>query len=261
VAVFRRMMLPEEAINREIDEIESNLKQKQEGWKLFLSSGPFRKAIFLGMVLQVIQQLTGINIIMYYAPRIFGMLGFGDVNGQMWGSVLIGIVNILATFIAIAFVDKIGRKPIMYAGFAVMGISLGLLGLFLSGEHHFLSLSGYYAVLALLAFVTGFAMSAGPIIWVLCSEIFPLAGRDLGVTFSTSMNWISNAIVAGTFLTVINIAGKGNTFFLLAGLQVLFILFFVAFVPETKGVSLEHIEANLMAGKPLRLLGEGEKDY
>ena len=114
---------------------------------------------------------------------------------------------------------------------------------------------GYYAITALLLFMVGFAMSAGPIIWILCSEIFPLGGRDLGITFSTSANWISNAIIGGTFLTMLAKLGSGPTFLLYGGLQVLFVLFFLLFVPETKGVSLESIERNLLSGEPLRNIG------
>ena len=114
---------------------------------------------------------------------------------------------------------------------------------------------GVWAIGALLIFIVGFAMSAGPIIWVLCAEIFPLSGRDLGVTFSTATNWIVNAIVGGTFLTLLDKLGNGNTFLLYGGLNALFVLFFLLFVPETKGISLEKIEANLLSGKPLKNIG------
>jgi SP family galactose:H+ symporter-like MFS transporter len=115
---------------------------------------------------------------------------------------------------------------------------------------------GYYAITALLLFIIGFAMSAGPIIWIICSEIFPLGGRDLGITFSTSANWISNAIIGGTFLTMLSKLGNGNTFLFYGSLQALFIIFFMLFVPETKGISLEHIESNLLSGKALRKIGK-----
>jgi SP family galactose:H+ symporter-like MFS transporter len=107
----------------------------------------------------------------------------------------------------------------------------------------------------LLVFIIGFAMSAGPIIWVLCSEIYPLSGRDLGVTCSTATNWIVNALVGMSFLTLINTVGPGTTFLLYGGMNVLFNIFFVLFVPETKGVSLEKIERNLMSGLSLRKIG------
>jgi SP family galactose:H+ symporter-like MFS transporter len=108
----------------------------------------------------------------------------------------------------------------------------------------------------LLIFIIGFAMSSGPIIWVLCSEIYPLSGRDLGVTFSTATNWIANAIVGQTFLSLLAGFGNGNTFLLYGGLNALFIVFFLMLVPETKGVSLEKIEANLLSGLPLRQIGQ-----
>jgi len=255
VDVFKRMKLDDAEIAAEVKEIEDSLKVKQDGFQLLKTNGNFRRAIGLGVGLQIIQQLTGINVIMYYAPEVFRLAGFADTNEQMWGTVVVGITNVLATFIAIAFVDRLGRKPIMYAGFITMGLAMITVGvLFNIGIEKHPEL-GYPAIFALLVFIIGFAMSAGPIIWVLCSEIYPLAGRDLGVTFSTTTNWVVNAIVGQTFLTLIHVLGGGNTFLLYGGLNVLFIIFFILLVPETKGVSLEKIERNLMSGLPLRKIG------
>jgi SP family galactose:H+ symporter-like MFS transporter len=222
---------------------------------MLLENRNFRRAIGLGIGLQIIQQLTGINVVMYYAPRIFDIAGYSSTAHQLWGTVIVGVTNVLATFIAIAFVDRLGRKPIMYAGFVVMGISMVSVGLLFNMDLEKSPVLGTWAIGALLLFIIGFAMSAGPIIWVLCAEIFPLSGRDLGVTFSTATNWIVNAIVGQTFLTLLSSFGNGNTFLLYGGLNVLFVIFFLFFVPETKGVSLEKIEANLLAGKPLRKIG------
>jgi SP family galactose:H+ symporter-like MFS transporter len=272
VAVFRQMKLDDAEIAAEVKEIEDSVKVKQNGFQMLLHNRNFARAIGLGVGLQIIQQLTGINVIMYYAPRIFGMAGFENTNEQLWGTVIVGITNVLATFIAIAFVDKIGRKPIMYAGFVTMGVALLAVGtLFMIGGETRMTPNAkgvmeasivlksldyaYPAIFALLIFIIGFAMSAGPIIWVICSEIYPLAGRDLGVTFSTGTNWIANAIVGMTFLSLINGFGPGYTFLLYGGLNVLFIVFFLFFVPETKGVSLEKIESNLLSGLPLRKIG------
>ncbi len=255
VNVFKRMHLDDAEIAAEVQEIEDSLKVKQNGFQLLLQNANFRRAIFLGVGLQIVQQLTGINVIMYYAPKIFALAGFEDVVEQMWGTVAVGITNVLATFIAIAFVDRLGRKPIMYAGFLVMGFSLLTVGLLFNADIAKNPQLGYPAIGALLVFIIGFAMSAGPIIWVICSEIYPLAGRDLGVTFSTGTNWIANAIVGMTFLTMLGSIGGGNTFLLYGGMNVLFIIFFLLFVPETKGVSLEKIEKNLMSGLRLRKIG------
>lgn len=255
IAVFRRMKLDEAEIAAEVREIEDSAKVKQSGMELFLSNPNFRRAIGLGIGLQVIQQLTGINVIMYYAPKIFDLAGFSGAAQQMWGTVIVGLTNVLATFIAIAFVDRLGRKPIMYAGFVTMGLAMTTVGIFFNMGIDKNPSLGYPAIFALLIFIVGFAMSAGPIIWVICSEIYPLAGRDLGVTCSTTTNWVVNAIVGQTFLSLINTVGGGNTFLLYGGLNVFFILFFLLFVPETKGISLEQIERNLMAGLKLRKIG------
>jgi SP family galactose:H+ symporter-like MFS transporter len=107
----------------------------------------------------------------------------------------------------------------------------------------------------LLVFIVGFAMSAGPLIWIVCSEIQPLQGRDFGIACSTVTNWIVNFIVGGTFLTLLNKFGHARTFWLFAGLNALFIVFTFWLVPETKGVTLEQIERNLMKGFPLRFIG------
>lgn len=255
VSVFQRMRLPDAEITREVTEIEESLRVKQSGFRMLVDNSNFRRAIGLGIGLQIIQQLTGINVVMYYAPRIFRIAGFASTEHQLWGTVIVGVTNVLATFIAIAFVDRLGRKPIMYAGFAVMGAAMVAVGMLFNMDLEKTPALGTWAIGALLLFIVGFAMSAGPIIWVLCAEIFPLSGRDLGVTFSTATNWIVNAIVGGTFLTLLNTLGNGNTFLLYGGLNAIFVLFFLLFVPETKGVSLEKIESNLLAGKPLRRIG------
>jgi len=255
INVFIQMQLDRHETEIEVREIEESLRVKQNGFHMFLQNPNFRRAIFLGVGLQTIQQLTGINVVMYYAPHIFNIAGFTSTEAQMWGTVIVGLTNVLATFIAIAFVDRIGRKPIMYAGFVVMGLALLTVGYFFKSDIETHPELGYPAIFALLMFIVGFAMSAGPIIWILCSEIYPNSGRDLGVTFSTSTNWFVNALVGQTFLTLLNTLGNGNTFLMYGGLNALFIVFFLLYVPETKGVSLEKIESNLLSGLPLRKIG------
>jgi SP family galactose:H+ symporter-like MFS transporter len=255
ISVFQRMRLPADDIQREVVEIEESLRVKQNGFRMLVENRNFRRAIGLGIGLQIVQQLTGINVIMYYAPRIFNIAGYTSTEQQLWGTVIVGVTNVLATFIAIAFVDRLGRKPIMYAGFAVMGVAMISVGTLFKMDLEKSPVLGTWAIVALLLFIVGFAMSAGPIIWVLCAEIFPLSGRDLGVTFSTATNWIVNAIVGLTFLTLLTSFGNGNTFLLYGGMNALFVIFFLLFVPETKGISLEKIEANLLSGKPLRKIG------
>ena len=204
---------------------------KQRGWQLFRNNRHFRRSTGLGILLQFMQQFTGMTVIMYYAPKIFEIAGFATVHEQMWGTVIAGLTNVLATFIAIGLVDRWGRKPILKLGYAVMAICMGILGyMFYSG-------------------IAG-------LIWVLCSEIQPLAGRDFGVTCSTMANWIANMIIGATFLTLIDTIGSPNTFWLYGVLNVICIGLTILFVPETKNISLEHIERNLMSGAALRDIGQ-----
>jgi SP family galactose:H+ symporter-like MFS transporter len=243
-----------EQAKAELDEIRESLKIKQSGWALFKDNKNFRRAVYLGVLLQVMQQFTGMNVIMYYAPKIFDLAGFASTAQQMWGTVIVGLVNVLATFIAIGLVDRWGRKPTLKLGFLVMAIGMGTLGTMMNIGMD-TPAAQYFAILMLLMFIVGFAMSAGPLIWVLCSEIQPLKGRDFGITCSTTVNWIANMIVGATFLTMLNSLGSANTFWIYAGLNLVFIFITIALIPETKNISLEHIERNLMAGKPLREIG------
>ncbi|STR04543.1 sugar porter family MFS transporter [Hafnia alvei] len=252
--VLEKLRDTSEQAKNELDEIRESLKVKQSGWALFINNKNFRRAVYLGVLLQVMQQFTGMNVIMYYAPKIFDLAGFASTSQQMWGTVIVGLVNVLATFIAIGLVDRWGRKPTLILGFIVMALGMGTLGTMMN-----IGISSvfaqYFAVIMLLIFIVGFAMSAGPLIWVLCSEIQPLKGRDFGITCSTATNWIANMIVGATFLTMLNSLGSAHTFWVYAGLNVIFIFITLALIPETKDISLEHIERNLMQGKPLRKIG------
>ncbi|WP_278809333.1 sugar porter family MFS transporter, partial [Obesumbacterium proteus] len=245
--VLEKLRDTSEQAKNELDEIRESLKVKQSGWALFINNKNFRRAVYLGVLLQVMQQFTGMNVIMYYAPKIFDLAGFASTSQQMWGTVIVGLVNVLATFIAIGLVDRWGRKPTLILGFIVMALGMGTLGTMMNiGISS--AFAQYFAVIMLLIFIVGFAMSAGPLIWVLCSEIQPLKGRDFGITCSTATNWIANMIVGATFLTMLNSLGSAHTFWVYAGLNVIFIFITLALIPETKNISLEHIERNLMQG-------------
>ncbi|AND70223.1 D-galactose transporter [Dyella thiooxydans] len=240
-------------INKELSDIEEQLKVPQRGVHMFFQNANFRRSVGLGVLLQVMQQLTGMNVVMYYAPRIFEGMGY-NTESQLWFTAIVGLVNVLATFIAIAFVDRLGRKPILYAGFVVMTIGLGVVGTMMHLGIH-THAEQFFTVAMLLIFIVGFAMSAGPLIWTLCSEIQPLKGRDFGIGCSTLTNWVANAIVGWSFLPLLNGIGEARTFWLYAAFNAVFIVFTFWLVPETKGATLEEIERNLMAGKRLREIG------
>ncbi|WP_428375719.1 sugar porter family MFS transporter [Lichenicoccus sp.] len=253
VTVLNDLRPDSAAVQSEIKEIEDQLRQKQKGFAMFGANSNFRRSVWLGVLLQVMQQFTGMNVVMYYAPKIFGLAGFGQ-NASMWGTAIVGVVNVLATFIAIGLVDRWGRRPMLIMGFAVMAIGMGALGLLIFAGIE-TELQRILAIAVLLCFITGFAFSAGPLIWVLCSEVQPLQGRDFGIACSTFTNWAANFVVGQTFLTLLSTFGNAETFWLYAALNAVFILVTIALVPETKGISLEHIERNLMEGRKLRNIG------
>ncbi len=251
--VLARLRGDETLVEKEVADIEDQLKTRQHGWSMFRENANFRRSVGLGVLLQAMQQFTGMNVVMYYAPRIFKDMGY-DTHAQMWFTAAVGLTNVLATLIAFALVDRLGRKPILYAGFTIMAIGLGVVGTMMGigidgrGEQ-------YFTVAMLLLFIVGFAMSAGPLIWTLCSEVQPLQGRDFGIACSTFTNWVTNMIVGATFLTLLSGFGNAQTFWLYAALNAVFIIITFWLVPETKGISLEQIERNLMGGKPLRKIG------
>lgn len=240
-------------VEKELHDIADQLKTPQRGWHLFKENRNFRRSVGLGVMLQLMQQFTGMNVVMYYAPEIFKQMGY-DTHSQLWFTAVVGLTNVLATFIAIGLVDRIGRKPILYTGFVVMALGLGIvgtmmhLGIHTKGEQ-------YFTVGMLLVFIVGFAMSAGPLIWTLCSEVQPLKGRDFGIGCSTFTNWAANLVVGFTFLSLLQGIGNAQTFWLYGALNVVFIGLTFWLVPETKGVTLEQIETKLMAGKRLRDIG------
>lgn len=241
----------------ELHDIKENLKVKQAGWELFKANKNVRRAVFLGVLLQFMQQLTGFNIIMYYSPKILSIAGFSSTEDQMIGTVVNGLVFVLSTLIAVRTVDKSGRKPALIRCFAMMAVSLFILGicfLMLNGGSTAAWISYLSAGMVELAII-GFGFGAGPVVWILCSEIQPLKSRDFGIACSTMTNWLSCTLIGATFLTLLDTLGSTMTFWLYAALNALFIYLTIRYVPETKGVTLEKIEQNLMEGKNLRDIG------
>ena len=246
-----------EKAREELNEIRESLKLKQGGWALFKINRNVRRAVFLGMLLQAMQQFTGMNIIMYYAPRIFKMAGFTTTEQQMIATLVVGLTFMFATFIAVFTVDKAGRKPALKIGFSVMALGALVLGYCLMQFDNGTASSGlsWLSVGMTMMCIAGYAMSAAPVVWILCSEIQPLKCRDFGITCSTTTNWVSNMIIGATFLTLLDSIGAAGTFWLYTALNIAFVGITFWLIPETKNVTLEHIERKLMAGEKLRNIG------
>lgn len=255
--VLRKIRISDEEALSEYKEIKQTTHTGVSIFSL-LKKKFFIKVLLLGIALQAFQQFTGMNAFMYYSTDIFKLAGFTSPSTS---TIIIGLLNMLTTFLAIKYVDKFGRKPILYLGLALLILSCIVVGTifkthFVYGQAMILSQNlQWTALFFCLLFIFGFAISMGPVVWILCSEIQPIEGRDFGVTASTMSNWICNAIIGNFALTWLTFY-PGNTFFGFATTCIVCLFFVKFFVPETKGVSLEEIESNLIAGKPLAQIGK-----
>jgi SP family arabinose:H+ symporter-like MFS transporter len=221
----------------ELRSIEAALQEEQGTWKEIFSSG-YSRALLIGSLLAMFSQFSGINSIMYYAPEIFKAAGSGT-DSAFVQTVTIGAVNLIFTFVAIMFVDKAGRKPLLIAGTAVQAISLSLVGYFFQSGRE-----GWPLLIGILSFTAAFAMALGPISWIVNSEIFPtkLRGRAMGLT--TFLLWLACYLVSQTFPMLVDSIGPAQTFWLYALSSLITMVFVITMVPETKGRTLEEIEAS-----------------
>ena len=200
-----------------------------------------RLPLIVGIGLAVFQQVTGINTVIYFAPVIFQASGLSSASAAILATAGIGVVNVVMTLVAIWLVDRVGRRVLLLWGLAGMGVSLCLLALaFLLGSGPLL---GWLTAASLTAYVGCFAIGLGPVFWLLISEIFPLAVRARGMSAATIANWLANLVVALTFLDLVDVLGRPGIFSLYAALTFAAVVFSRRLVPETKGLSLEAVEA------------------
>lgn len=229
----------EEAL-QEIKEIHEYIKMPTKTFMQAMTPW-LKRALIIGIGLAVFQQLTGINTVIYYAPMIFEFAGFKTASTAILATGIIGVVNVLATVVALWLVDRVGRRPLLLYGIAGMVLSLALLG----ASFHFPYLSdhlGWLTLATLIAYVIAFAVSLGPIFWLLISEIYPLSVRGKAMSIATIANWLANLVVALTFLTLIDLLGPATTFWLYGIVGVMAWIFSYFLVPETKKMTLEEIE-------------------
>jgi len=211
---------------------------EEEGRFSELLSGPFFRPLMLAVALLAFSQFCGINAITYYSTKIFETAG-GGKSAAFTSSVWVGFINLLFTLVAIALVDKAGRRPLLIIGTAVQTISLGLVGwMFHTGQ------GGVPLLLCVIGFIAAFAMSMGPIGWLFCSEIFPNKVRGRAMSVAGFTIWVSCYIVAQTFpmLNDNPAIGPARTFWVYAAISLFSLMFVLAFIPETKGHTLEQIE-------------------
>jgi len=229
-------------VQAEMDEILSSLQRAQErGRWADLLMPAVRPALVIGVGLAIFQQVTGINTVIYYAPTIIQSAGISSAAGAILATAGIGLVNVLLTIVSMWLIDRAGRRPLLLTGIAGMVVSLGVLGLAFRMMAGNTSLA-WVAVVTLMAYVAFFAISLGPIFWLLISEIYPLKIRGLAEGTAAGTNWAFNLLVSITFLTLVEMLGPSWTFWLYGVLAIAAWLFSYYLVPETKGRTLEEIE-------------------
>jgi MFS family permease len=202
----------------------------------------------VGVGLAIAQQITGINTVIYYAPTIFKFAGLSSASVAILASVGVGVVNVALTIVAMELIDRVGRRPLLLASLAGMAVSLVVLGLAFAMPQLSGSL-GWIAAASLMVYVGSFAVGLGPVFWLILSEIYPLRIRGRAMSVGTAANWSANLIVAISFLTLTRVMGKAATFWLYGAVSIGAWLFAFFLVPETKGKTLEQIEAYMRAGK------------
>ena len=226
-----------EAIRTIEESLHTEVGMKKEN----VFNGNYNKPIMFAVALAMFNQLSGINAIMYYAPRIFEMTGLTK-DTALLQAISIGATNMIFTLLAILIIDKVGRKKLLIIGSVGMVISLGLVARAFYTENF----GGYGVMLCLVSFIAFFAFSQGAVIWVFISEIFPNKVRSAGQTLGSSTHWVMAAIISWTFPIIADMKGGGFYSFLFFTVMMAVQGFFVwKVLPETKGKSLEGIQQSL----------------
>ena len=243
-SVLGRSRSPEE-IDRELREM-AEIKDQEQRERISYSEllEPFvRPALIIGIGLAIFQQITGINTVIYYAPTILQGVGFSEGGAIAATAVGVGLVNVGFTVLSLFLIDRVGRRPLLIIGLIGMVISLALLGVvFASGGTG--GAAGVLATVCLGLYIASFAISLGPVFWLMISEIYPLRIRGTAMSVASICNWGSNWLVALSFPVLLATLGGAGSFWLFAVLGIVAWVFVYFRVPETKGRSLEEIEAS-----------------
>jgi SP family arabinose:H+ symporter-like MFS transporter len=218
------------------NEIKETLKEEKGTIRELFAPG-LRTAMIVGLFLALFSQITGINAIIYYAPEIFKSVGFGT-DSALLQTVIIGFTNTVFTFVAIRFIDQVGRRKLLLWG--VTGMIICLIGVGVVFQYDMSS--GGLLLFFIMGFIASFASSLGPIPWVIISEIFPTKTRGIAMSFATLTLWIGVVLVTQLTPVLLDTLGGAGTFWIFACNGILLLIFTYKMIPETKGKTLEEIE-------------------
>jgi sugar porter (SP) family MFS transporter len=227
---------PEEDAGRVLDDIRASLADEEASRRIRLFRPPYRRLVLIGMAVGAFNQLTGINVVMYYAPAIFKAAGFAE-GSALLQTVAVGATNLIFTFVGMALIDKLGRKTLLMIGALGMPACLAVVAVGLIR-----GLQGPFLLAGLLGFVTLFCTSQGIVIWVILSEMFPNRIRARASAVASFTLWTVNALTAFLFPVLAGRIGTGYVFGFYAAATLASFFFFRAFLVETKGRTLEEIE-------------------
>lgn len=259
--------LVEEVISKMKLDLEADRNNKVN-WKSIFSKW-LKVPLFIAVGIMFVQQFTGINTIIYYSPKIFLMSGFADAKAAVWASVSVGVVNVVFTILSLFMIDRLGRRKLYFIGLAGMVAALAALGILFANQasatEAALSVSLKWVTISLVwVYIAFFAISLGPLGWLIISEVFPLSVRGIGSSIGALSNWLFNAVVAFTFFKIVrlltipgteivqngtNLGNPAGAFFLYAIVGVAGIIWGYFYIPETKNVTLEKIEEHWRQGK------------
>lgn len=238
-AVLQRARNSEQEVNDEMDDIEEAERQEEAGPGELLKPW-VRPMLVVGIGIAMLQQLVGINTIIYYAPTIMEATGL-DASVSILATLGVGIVNVVFTLLALLLIDRVGRKPLLLTGLTGIALALAILGFgyLLPGLKGVVS---YITFAGLVLYIMSFAASFGVVLWVVLPELFPLKVRGSAMSVCTILHWSSNLVVSLTFLPLIDAVGETAVFWGYGLISIGAFIFVYLLMPETKGRSLEQIQ-------------------
>ncbi|MFY0713635.1 sugar porter family MFS transporter [Seonamhaeicola sp. NFXS20] len=225
---------PNVDVNEQINEFNAHANKSDKSETIFIKK--YRFPLILAFLIAFFNQFSGINAVLYYAPRIFESAGLGE-SSALLNSIGLGVTNLIFTLLGVFLIDKLGRKTLMYIGSIAYIVSLSLLS-----AAFFLEWTGILVPVFLFLFIGAHAVGQGAVIWVFISEIFPNHLRASGQAFGSSTHWVLAAVIPSLFPLLLKVAGGGYVFLIFAGMMVLQLLFVAFMMPETKGKTLEELE-------------------
>lgn len=254
--------LVEEVISKMKAELQADAKNKVSWNEIFKKW--LRVPLFIAVGIMFVQQFTGINTIIYYSPKIFLMSGFADAQAAVWASVSVGVVNVAFTILSLFMIDKLGRRKLYFIGLSGLVVSLVAMGTCFALQASLGDSIKWVTISLVWVYIAFFAISLGPLGWLIISEIFPLSVRGIGSSIGALSNWLFNGVVAFTFFKIVkgltlpdtaivlkgeDLGNPAGAFYLYALVGILGLIWGYFYIPETKHVTLEKIEDHWRQGK------------